>query len=361
MLAFGWQVFTVQRNYGGNWTALFCAGEQLQLPADFAHVYRFKASKGFDGIYYYLMAHDPLMRTEVSRAVEYPGLRYRRILVPAFARVAALGNPEWIAPAFLLVNLIFVFAGTWWSSRFFEYAGAHPAWGLLFLGLPATMVSLDRMTVDLAFSALVIGALVEWRLGGRWRVILLLAMACLARETGVLVVAAFVLHYAFRRRWLDVALVAASAVPFVAWSLYVNSMHAPAFRYWLPDAPFAYTIQVLFGPSRYTFTPLVNMAVRAFDLLALAGVAGAFWWARPGRSCRENPAMLTAALFMFLGVYLFALDEWTHVYDFGRVLSPMLAIVAFRAVAAKRWYALGAVAAVSIRVAVQLAPQLLGA
>jgi hypothetical protein len=55
-----WQYTTVHRNYHGNWTALFCVGglgDFPDLPGE--NVYRFANSRGFDGQYYYLIAHDP--------------------------------------------------------------------------------------------------------------------------------------------------------------------------------------------------------------------------------------------------------------------------------------------------------------
>jgi len=360
-LALSWQAFTVFRNYGGNWTALFCVGEKMGAPAELDYLYRFRNSKGFDGAYYYLIAIDPLARTRIAAGVEYPGLRFRRILVPALAHMVAFGRLRWIAPAYIGVNLLFLFAGVWWCGEILRRRGVHQGWGLLFLAIPATPISLDRLTVDMAFTALAVGCVWAWDSGRRWLLVTMLALTCLTRETGLVVVAAFAVHYAWKRCWREVAWVAAAAAPFLLWSLHVNASHPPEFRYWAPTAPFIDTLRFLRSAPAYHFSPMVNGLARGFDLLALAGIVAAFWYARPRRDFWRDPLAVTATLFMLLGVYLFALEEWTHVYDFGRVLSPMLACLALQAVAARRWAVLGAIAAISLRVAVQIAPQLLGA
>src|SRR3569833_2196365 len=91
LLAFSWQFLTVQKNYGGDWTAVFCAGSTSKMPPVLSHIYRFPNSSGFDGAIYLVMAHDPLMRNGYAAFVDDPGLRYRRILLPALAYAGALG------------------------------------------------------------------------------------------------------------------------------------------------------------------------------------------------------------------------------------------------------------------------------
>jgi hypothetical protein len=46
-----------------------------------------------------------------------------------------------------------VFLGCYWIGRFAVLHRRHPLWGLLFLAVPAVLVSIDRMTVDVALAA----------------------------------------------------------------------------------------------------------------------------------------------------------------------------------------------------------------
>ncbi|MGH9660182.1 MAG: hypothetical protein ACRD96_16655, partial [Bryobacteraceae bacterium] len=81
-MGFLWQFATVERNYGGNWSGLFSFGDRASLPntPEYEKLYRRPNSPGFDGGYYYLMAVDPWMQGEAAKYVEWPGLRYRRLL-----------------------------------------------------------------------------------------------------------------------------------------------------------------------------------------------------------------------------------------------------------------------------------------
>jgi hypothetical protein len=88
LLGFGWQLLTVNFNCGGNLTALFCTGIKLPIPPslDGENIYRFAKSSGYDGQACHFIAHDPLDRTEIGRALfQDAGHRYRRILLPGMA------------------------------------------------------------------------------------------------------------------------------------------------------------------------------------------------------------------------------------------------------------------------------------
>ena len=51
----------------------------------------------------------------------------------------------------------FVFGGVCWLASILVRQGRHAVFGLLFLAVPATIVSIDRMTADLAVGALTAG------------------------------------------------------------------------------------------------------------------------------------------------------------------------------------------------------------
>lgn len=142
LLALAWQSFVVRYDYGGNWTAWFCTGGILVQPPALAaeHIYTFAGSDGYDSQFYHYVAHDPLLRQGFARYIDAPRLRYRRILVPGLAHLAAGGHA--IDVALLAVNLLFLFAGVDWSCRYAIESNYHPAWGLLFLLAPAALISL---------------------------------------------------------------------------------------------------------------------------------------------------------------------------------------------------------------------------
>src|SRR5580658_7483876 len=135
ILGLGWQLLTVHFNYGGNFTALFCTGAGLPIPPQLAseHIYVFPRSGGYDGQYYHYVAHDPLYRTEIGRALPGPVIRYPRILLPGLAYLLALGQQHWIDASYIACNLTFLFLGAWWLAQLLMRMGLNPWFAVLYL------------------------------------------------------------------------------------------------------------------------------------------------------------------------------------------------------------------------------------
>jgi hypothetical protein len=358
LLAFGWQLFTVTRNYHGDWTALYCIGGARPLPPPLRDAYRFRGSTGFDGQAYLMIALDPLFRNDHSSYVDEAALRYRRILLPGLAFITGLGDPRLIVYTYILVNLGFLFLGTWWMSELTAVQFGHPAWGLLFLAVPSVPISLDRQTVDMALTALVLGAAYAWRTE-RWPLLfLLLPLVSLARETGVLVVGGFILAFLLQRQWKRAAWCLAGMAPFLAWSWW-GGLHLPLLlREWLPVHPYAASMHTLLHPPVLPFSDTIRFLVECFDLAALAGfVLGVMLSVRTCMRARAySGPMLSSLLIAGLCAYLFSLDEWMHVYDYGRIASPMAALIIAERASFGRLCCLPAIL-MTCRVIVQIAPQ----
>jgi hypothetical protein len=177
VLALLWQASTVHFNYGGNWTALFCTGDRQNVPPQLAaNTYLFMLSQGYDGQFYRYVAHDPLLRKGLRQFMDAPSLRYRRILVPGLAFLMAGGQSQFIDAAYLAVILLFVFLGSYWLSRYAAFHGRHPAWGIGFIFVPATLISINRLTVDVALVALCAGFAWYAKKGSPARLCLVLAL-----------------------------------------------------------------------------------------------------------------------------------------------------------------------------------------
>jgi hypothetical protein len=166
-LGLAWQLLTVHFNYGGNFTALFCHGSKYPVPASLAgeHIYVFPNSGGYDGQSYHYMAHDPLCRTDICRAVPDPALRYPRILLPGMAYLAAMGRTEWVDTAYAGCNLLFLFLGAYWLAQLC----GRPMPAALYVLAPASLISLDRMVVDLALTSLCLGFAVYLDSDSPWK------------------------------------------------------------------------------------------------------------------------------------------------------------------------------------------------
>jgi hypothetical protein len=360
--ALSWQWATVHANYGGNWTALFCAGALRGVPSALAseHIWQFPGSGGFDGQLYHYIAHDPLLRDPgLKAAVDDPRLRYRRILVPGLASILAAGRADWVDRVYYGLILVFIGAGVFWTAACCRDLGRSPAWGLLFVLLPAALVSLDRMVVDVALAAFAAGFACHAR-APSWRLFLILAAAALTRETGVLLLAGCCGYLALERRWKQAAVFSLAAVPAFAWYAYVHA-HTAADHYRMSFVPLSAILFDLVHPLAYPPGVRLVWLARIGDYLALSGVLAAFALAlRWGLRRKPDPVLLSLVCFAAMGLILQNKDHWLHVYDYGRVYSPALLFLGLEGLRRGSWAAIVPWSLMLPRIGMQLGGQILG-
>lgn len=362
VLVVAWQYLTVSVNYDGDWTALFCTGAKFGAPPGLSHedIYLFPNSYGYDGQFYHYIAHDPFFRSDIAGHIDAPRLRYRRILLPVLAYLLAGGQQRWIDTGYLLVTLVFLFAGVCWVSLYAVRHGHHPAWGLGFLLLPASVTSIDRLTVDLALASLCAGFVVLAERPPSWRIVALLTAAAFARETGLLLIAAYGLYLGWRHQWRWLTLSLMSAVPGLAWYIFVHLHTAPED---FPNrfVPLAGMIGALVHPSSYdSRVPYVPL-IQALDIVALLGMLLAFVLTVIGsRRQPLNPVTLAALMFTGLGVFLQREDMWIHVMNYGRVFMPVVLFLAMGYFCTRRRLYLLPVLLMAPRLGAQLGGQLKG-
>jgi len=339
LCAVAWIGINVAFNYGGHVSGLFWTGAQVPLPDDalLGHTQRVADPVGFDGQYYRLLAHDPLMLRGFMPYVDNPSLRWRRIGLPGLAALLAAGNDRYVDFAYVLIQVVFVFLGALWLGRYARSQGATVLWGLAFLPIPAVAVSLDRMTIDLPLAALTIG-FVLYGSAARpsWRAYAILCAAPLVRETGMVLVLAWCLYSVLRREWRAAGLGAACAAPAIAWWGYVYSRAPIDGTRWL-SYPFSGIVhRTLQGITDPTST-LWLRAAAAFEELALAGMwlalLLAFYlaWKR-----RLGLIEVTVVLFAAFAAMLGKIDIWSSAYATGRTMSPLLVLLALAALKERR-------------------------
>jgi hypothetical protein len=360
-----WQALTVHYNYGDNWTALFHAGANyFALPTALRseHIYRFPDSYGYDGQNYHYMAHDPFLRRGFQPSIDAPRFRYRRILVPMSAWLLAGGQDRWIDRSYVVVIWVCVFLGALWTGLIALERGGHRAWSLAFLLLPAVLVSVDRLTVDVALAALTAGVVYYIDRRKWFSTAALCALACLVRESGLLIPLALTAWCAIERRWQRAAGVAMSIVPAVAWYLYIGLHTAPAGPDDLVSAiPFAGIVSRLGHPVAYRFGFAMNALVTILDYAAVAGmVAAIVYCAANWRRLARQADGAIAFLFVALIAVVSSPAVWEHAYAFARGYSPLLLIVALDEFRSRSRLAVLPVAMIAPRIALEMAPQFLG-
>ncbi|HWB87180.1 MAG TPA: hypothetical protein VG675_23755 [Bryobacteraceae bacterium] len=359
-VALGWQALTVTYNYRGDWSSLFDTGAATAVPPQIAGegVYRFAGSQGYDGQYYHFVAHDPLLLHGFASYVDNPRLRWRRILVPALAFLAAGGQADRIDSAYAIVILGFLFLGIFWLSLWCSHTGLHPAWGLAFLLVPGVFVSLDRFTIDIALAALCAG-LIYFAGKRSWPVFIVLALAPLARETGIILIAAYVVWAALRRDGRAALYASLSVLPYAVWLPYL-ARHTAAdqtvFASWMP----------FYGLAMRTLHPFVDsvathwlLIAAVLDYVAILGmwvaVVLAAWlvWRR-STGLPEIAAVLFTVVFV---AFLSQPQAWSGAYSFARTMSPLLFFLAVVGAAARRWVFLLPLVMAVPRLLFQLGPQ----
>ncbi|GAB4321303.1 MAG: hypothetical protein Kow0059_15960 [Candidatus Sumerlaeia bacterium] len=177
---------------------------------------------GFDGQFYYYLAHDPLLINPATvRALDAPHLRARRILFPIVARL--LVRHRSAIPRGLLLVLLGSVVGTGLVlAGFLKRAGLAPLWvacGVLTVG---TAVPVDYLTCEPLGAFLAVAALAAWGCGRMALAWAATAAAVLTKEPAAALAVAFAATAARERRWRRAAVFAGAVVPWAAWALYLK-------------------------------------------------------------------------------------------------------------------------------------------
>lgn len=355
LLVWSWTAARIHYAFAGNWTAVFCTGTIFTVPPDLADgTYRVDGS-GYDGQFYRYLAHDPFLSRGYSRYVDSPQLRFRRVLVPLASWLLALGQDRWIDRAYIAVELLFLGLGVYCCARLMVRRHRPAFWGLLFLGVPATMASFDRMLVDGPLVALFAGFLLYCE-EERWTRVWLLAMlAGLTRDTGLLLAAALLTDRLWHRDWRRAAWFASSIIPAILWYGYLAA-HFP------PDGPVPILELPVWGLVRRLlwFRPYpdagMQLLLRVTDVLAVLGLVGTIVVALHWLQARGfGPVTLCVGLFAALGLVLGAPAHMRDAFGFARPVSPLLLWVMLEAVSRKAWTALAPPLLVSLSVSLVFA------
>lgn len=353
-----WQAATVYRNYGGNWTALFRIGPQMPLPdyLQSEHLYIFQGTQGYDGQVYHLMAHDPWMRH--GTVIPDAAFRYQRILVPALAWIVALGQDPWIHAAYYAVILGFVFLGTYWLALL----ASRPIWGLMFVLAPASIVSIDRMTADIALAALAAGFVLYVEQGSRWKTVAILACAALTRETALPIIAGYAIYLFTRRRFSEGSWAIAAVLPAGAWYLFLTRLTEPSrassYLGWIPLAGF---LDRVFHPVIYSLSTFKSAVALAFDYVALAGIAITVALAARMALARRWDAVAAAIYALALAaIFVDSRGMWEDANAFGRVLTPLLLLASIDSLRTRPWIAFLPILLVDARLSLDLWSQIAG-
>src|SRR6476659_3674297 len=118
LIAVAFEAFLVVSNYSGNVTGLFYTGQETRLPPELAAepTVRVEDKRGYDGQFYHVVAHDPLMRRGWQDFVDNPRLRWRRIGLPGSAALIAAASHSDLHYAYAGLQLVSLFVVSYWLA-----------------------------------------------------------------------------------------------------------------------------------------------------------------------------------------------------------------------------------------------------
>jgi hypothetical protein len=329
LLAFSWTYGLVRHRYSGDWTGPFLVGTQLLVPDPVARPVKQQLGTGFDGQFYLFLASDPLvLDASTERAIDYPRYRSRRILVPLLAWLMAFGQAKFVPISYALLIAFFAGIGSASLAQLIShqqlanmsdmaaFGGKGPLLGLLFITIPAVLISLERMTIDVALVAL----LASHAAFPRYRIVTLL-LAPLVRDTGFLLLAA---EFFFTRKWR----VFLTAIPALSWWIFLEFHLRPgSWDTWGP--PFFGWWHRLTTHVTYPESVKFSTAVQALDVLALlsfpVAIALLVRVILTKFRQRQMPPqeILVASFCSLLAIFIGNPDTWQEAYGFARTLAPI--------------------------------------
>jgi hypothetical protein len=306
------------------------------------------------------------MRTGLYRYVDAPE-RYERLFLPLVAWLLAFGHAAWVDAAYILAVLAFLFAGVWIAAKWSVVQGHTPWWGLGFALLPGTLISVDRMTVDVAEYALVAAALYSWRTQ-KWLACWMAASAAfLTRELGLLVILAVTGLSLLDRAWRRAILFACAAVPGILWYRHVErtiviSKTLRVVPRWVFRTTLIGPFYAIFHPPKYPLMGWTRAATQVLDGVAIAGVVVAVCLAILVL-IRRRPLTLEAVLcacYVVVFVMVASNRFWVDPYSYSRAFSPLAGLIAWRGVTERRACFAIPLLCMLPRIIWQLGPQALG-
>jgi hypothetical protein len=212
------------------------------------------------------------------------------------------------------------------------------------------------MTIDLPLAALFVG-FVLFEAG--WPVYTILVFAPLVRETGMILIAGWIISNTLQRRWREALLGASCGVPALAWWLWVHSRTPADATPWLARYPFSglvdRTLTGLQMPTGSTWLRLAGLT----EQLALFGIWLAFGlvvWRLSRRHFGRTE--ITAVAFVAFASLLGKADIWETAYAAGRTMSPLLVLLLLVAISGRNLLFVTPMLLILPRIALQLEAQL---
>ena len=338
----------VSVEYGGNYSGmLVLAGPRveampwLQERPDIKAGLHAPHTVGYDGQFMYAIAFDPFLRRfhdqpkEYEPFIDFPPYRYGRVGYPLIARTFSFGHPEFLPRVMVTTIYAGLFAAALGLGLRAIRAGAGRWWGLLIALVPGFWASCrGALPEPVALGAAIIGYFCvnerRYLVGA-----IFLAVACLIRETSVLLVVCLAGWLVWSKQLRHAVVVLAIALaPLALWRLYVGSVFEPVWgfqAYWNPPEDFSLPFtgiaalwSELANGHYYPNVWQMRRGAMAFSVLII--VAAAVSWAMV-RS-RPGPVTVAGAIFGTMAVCFNLKNVWVSNGNAERLTGDLFVCLA---------------------------------
>lgn len=282
----------------------------------------FSGRLGHDGKFFFVQARDPFYLDPESHAylLDRPTYRAQRMLYPTIAGGFGALGAEGTAWGLIVVNVLAMGVGTYFTARVATRLGLSPLFGLAFFVNPGVFVSSVIDTAEVVAMVFLMWGLLEIMERRTTNAAVLLSMAALSRETMLLCVVGWIVYEVFwhhKFRWMMLA-------PFVvsgAWWAYVR---------WRIGylSPSLQDVEALGSPlgglmdalSKWMVDPALKDDLVVGVALVLMLAAFVVW-----SVTRRSLIPLMGVGFTPVAI-LMVEEVWFHYFDAARALTPLVTL-----------------------------------
>jgi len=323
--------------YEGNVSALLHVGREFgEAHAVPSNVVLYKDG-GYDGMLYYQITRN--IPQFFDGGITTPPMfdnayRWQRILLPLSTYILSLGKEQLFPLMIFLINAAAVL-GT--LALFLQHTKRFSIHALTLVFNPAALVGILFALTEPLSLFFITAFLVLWEKRGRridWQQIALLTLAVFARETAVFLIVLLFLWSVWKKYKRDAALLAATAIPFLAWQGILTLRFGK-----FPVNTGTNMIGIPFsGPLNLLQCSLPDLNVYRLSavclLIFIVAVAVSLFrrWQKGERN------VLLFLLSGLIGV-MFIMDAhiWGVITSIGRVVTPFYPVYAFAAIQKDTW------------------------
>jgi hypothetical protein len=224
-------LFLYSSKFNRNITSFMVIGDYFKAP----HIWTEKTlvlqdSVGYDGQFYYYIAHDPFILGQFYGHIDSPAYRYQRLIYPLTVRLMSFGQSALIPWMMVIVNLFTVLLGTWLVTLILRNFGLSPWYSLFYASLWGFLLSLLRSLPEPLAITFVVGAVFFYFKGKIISQAIALSLAALTQETTLLVSLAFFLYWLGKKNFRNLLFMLLPPLVYLLWQLYIFS-HFHMFSY----------------------------------------------------------------------------------------------------------------------------------